>query len=381
MQPLNIVADENIPFVKEAFSDFGNVTTMPGRNITNNKLKNADILLVRSVTKVNARLLEGTSISFVGTATIGIDHIDTEALQQRYIGFAHAPGSNAESVAEYVLSSLCELARTKHFSLRNRVLGIIGVGNIGSKVWKKAKMLGIQCLLCDPPKKRLMNSSLFKSHKEVYSKSDIVTLHVPLQKQGDDATYHMINDETFSAMKSGSILINTSRGNVVDENALLRHVVNLKGLVLDVWEHEPDINREVLSATDIATPHIAGYSYEGKLRGTQMIYNAACDFFFREKKWHMNKILKKEQEQQLDVSDSQTPLCEAVSTVYPICKDDDALRDIKNVSIDERGQFYDRLRKNYPTRREFSHYRVTMSQGGPTAEALSGLGFKTRISS
>jgi erythronate-4-phosphate dehydrogenase len=301
-------------------------------------------------------------------------------LRQRHIGFAHAPGSNAESVAEYVLAALCELARKKHFSLRNTTLGIIGVGNIGSKVWRKAKLLGMNCLLCDPPKKRLTSSAVFKSHEEVFTQSDIITLHVPLIREGEEATYHMINDDTLSHMKKNAMLINTSRGNVVDENALLRHVKSLGGLVLDVWEHEPDINREVLAATDIATPHIAGYSYEGKLRGTAMLYEAACDFYFKQKNWHINDILKKEQEGVIEIATSQRPFHDAVLQAYPIMNDDTALREIKNVSVQERGQFFDRLRRDYPRRREFSHYRIQLTQGGQIAEVLSGLGFKTHVS-
>lgn len=372
---MRVVADTNIPFVKEAFREFGSVITVPGREITRKIVKNASILLVRSVTKVDRDLIEGTGVKFVGTATIGFDHIDTEYLSENGVGFASAPGSNAESVAEYVICAIADLAKRKRLNLAEMKLGIVGVGNVGSRVLRLARVLGISCLLNDPPKQRATGSGSLLPIDKVLSESDIVTLHVPLSKNGQDPTFRMVDEYFLGGMKKKAILINTSRGGVVNEKHLSIKRVSLGGVVLDVWENEPAINPETISIADIATPHIAGYSYDGKVRGAGMIYDAACSFFFREKKWDLRRVIESEQGGTIDLTKSKDPLYDALIGAYPIMDDDASTRSIRRLDDGERGKAFDELRKNYRKRLEIPHFKVVC--GDPEYETLlSRLGFK-----
>ena len=262
---MKIITDENIPFVKETFSRIGEVRTVPGRDISFNLIKEADILLVRSVTRVNKELLEGTPVRFVGTATIGTDHIDEDYLKAKEIALASAPGSNANSVSEYVIASLLTLAKRMGFSLKGKSIGIVGVGNVGSKVVKKCEALEMKVLRNDPPLGRKTGDVRYLSLDAILE-ADIISLHVPLTYEGQDATYHLVDKDFLSKMKNRSILINTSRGDLVEEEALLEAIrgKKLAGVILDVWKNEPNINTELLEIIDLATPHIAGYSLDGK---------------------------------------------------------------------------------------------------------------------
>ncbi len=377
---MKVIADENIPFVKEAFSEFGDVTTLSGRKITNEILQDASILLVRSITPVNKNLLEGTNIKFIATATIGTDHVDTHYLTENSIGFAFAPASNADSVAEYVIAALLTMAHKKKLNLSNITLGIIGVGNVGSRVYRHASSLGVKCLLNDPPKKRLTQSDFYVSLDQVLEESDIITIHVPLTSSGEDVTYRMVSHEFLERMKPGTILINTSRGKVIDEKSLRAAHAKTGGLVLDVWENEPGINLETLRMTDIGTPHIAGYSYDGKLRGTQMIYNAACAFFFRSPSWNIPNEVATEIVNEIDIANSLQPINDAVFSAYPIMEDDRRLREILNKDKSEQEKYFDELRKKYPRRNEFSHFSVTSSKKQTDIlKVLSALGFVTGL--
>lgn len=371
-----VIADSSIPFVEEAFADFGEVRTMPGRDITSQQLKEATILLVRSITTVDKNLLEGTGVKFVATATIGTDHIDTAYLAENNIGFAYAPGSNAESVAEYITAALFELTQARGRKLNELALGIVGCGNIGSRVFRHAQALGMHCLLNDPPKKRISGSISYLPLEKVLRESDIVSLHVPLNMHGSDATYHMVNNGFLLEMKKGAILINTSRGRVVDEKVLRANRNRLDSVVLDVWENEPNINVETLKAVDIATPHIAGYSYDGKVRGTAMIYEAACAFFFKKPVWNMQQTLTKEKTQTIDLQDSNDRIADAVLQAYPIMRDDKELRSLGGQAEKKRGAYFDTLRQNYSKRLEFYHYRITgVPKESPDYKILSALGF------
>jgi erythronate-4-phosphate dehydrogenase len=356
---MKIIADGNIPFVEEAFTQFGEVIVVPGRSISRDMLLDASLLLVRSITNVDRALLNDTAIKFVATATIGVDHIDIPYLKSNSIGFASAPGSNAQSVAEYVGTALAHLSHTLGFELGKKVLGIIGVGNVGSRVVKVAQALGMACLLNDPPKQRATNGGGYVSLDEVLEKSDIVTLHVPLIESGIDKTAHMVNDDFINKMKPGAILINTSRGKVVDEQAVRNNRAKLSALVLDVWAHEPSISCETLDLATIATPHIAGYSFDGKVRGTEMIYEAACDFFRKEKTWNGQAHVGVKPETTIDVRTSAAPVLHALREAYPIISDDRRLRRIKDEQ--NRGAYFDALRKNYPRRLEFRHFEVLCS--------------------
>jgi len=233
---MKIVADENITFARQAFSSLGTVSVLPAAKITREQVSDADALFVRSVTTVNAALLDGSCVRFVGTATIGTDHIDLPYLQQRGIGFSSAPGSNANSVAEYVIASILALARMDNMALRGKTIGVVGAGHVGRLVVQKAAALKMNCLVCDPPRERAEGSADFVSLKKLLGESDIVTLHVPLVRDGEDKTQNMADDSFFKMLKPGAVFINSSRGGVVVESALQNAIANrsVSRAVLDV---------------------------------------------------------------------------------------------------------------------------------------------------
>ena len=377
---MKIVADENIPFVCECFGSLGRVVSCPASQITTQLVKDADMLLVRSVTKVGSGLLAGSSVRFVATATIGFEHIDTAWLAENNIGFASAPGSNANSVAEYVIAALLHLAKKYEFSLRDKSIGIVGVGNVGSLVEKKCLALGIKVLLNDPPLQRQTGDAKYVPLEELFG-CDIITLHTPLTYEGVDKTFHLADGRFFDSLKPGCIFINTSRGGVVDTSALKDALSTgrIKAAVLDVWEAEPNIDTGLLKMVDIATPHIAGYSLDGKIAGMIMIYKAACKYFGIEAKNDMNDFLPEPEVPRLKIeggnNNEREVLLQTVETIYKITGDDSRLRQILDVSPEVRGTFFSDLRKNYPVRREFQNTKI-ISATGDIAEKLRGIGFK-----
>lgn len=358
---IRIVADENIEFVREAFTALGELFVLPGRNISKKELINADALLVRSVTKVNKDLLEGTKIKFVGTATIGNDHIDKKYLASRKIFFTDAAGCNSDAVAEYVFAALLQLANELDVKLKNKLIGIVGVGNIGSRVAHLAETLGMKVLKNDPPIKR---STYLDDYLELdeLMRADIITLHTPLIKEGADKTSHLFDYTRLKKLKDEAILINTSRGPVIDNKALVETIDNKNlNVILDVWENEPNINPELLNKIKIATPHIAGYSLEGKVNGTVILYRALCDFLNIVPAW--KPVLTKTENDIINLPSMQIQesLHKIFSHTYKIKEDDKNLRQLNNLEESVRGGFFDSLRKDYPLRREFSNYKVKMN--------------------
>ncbi|MGK9477743.1 4-phosphoerythronate dehydrogenase [Melioribacter sp. OK-6-Me] len=358
-----IVADENIPQVKSAFGQFGDVRLFHGRSITNKDLIDADVLLVRSITKVDKNLLEGTKVKFVATATIGTDHIDQDYLRKNGIQFADAAGCNAYSVAEYVISAITEIFFRNNVSFHNSTLGIIGYGNIGTKVDAFARSLGIDTIINDPPLKRKSGDEKFKSLQEALD-CDIITFHVPLNKGGLDNTIHLLNENNIKNIKDGSLLINSSRGPVVDNIALKNVLKHNKRFyaVLDVWENEPSIDRELLNIADIATPHIAGYSYEGKLNSTLFVYNKFCEYIGVEKTWKpdylslQNNLIKPPQ------TENNVELMKYIlNNIYDINEDSIKLKEGIKLSDEQFPRYFDDLRKNYKIRREFFNYKIDSS--------------------
>jgi erythronate-4-phosphate dehydrogenase len=374
---LNIIVDENIVFAKEAFALFGNVTLLSGREINNSILKDADILIVRSITKVDKELLKNTPVKFVGTATIGTDHIDLEYLKKNKIAFADAKGCNAYSVAEYLVVSLLNLSVRFNFTLKEKSIGIVGVGNVGSKVAKFADALGMKVLLNDPPLQRAGNNNSFVSLDEILN-ADIITLHVPLNLSGIDRTYHLFDKKKLMGLKDGTILINTSRGAVIKNQELLE-IIDTKKLkvVLDVWENEPDINIDLLNKVIIGTPHIAGYSLEGKINGTKMIFDALADYLNLNISFNFTKEAPKNSLLSFEKSETiEKDLDQIVSKIYPIQRDDKLMRKMLNMSREERIKYFDLLRKDYPIRREFNNYRIELKNfDGKTKNILTNLRF------
>jgi len=386
---MKIVADENIPFAVEAFGRLGEVVTVKGRTINRDMIRDADALIVRSVTRVNAELLDGTAVRFVGTATIGVDHVDVEYLRGRAIGFASAPGSNANSVAEYVVAALLVLARRglhgqdarATFRLEGMTIGVVGVGNVGSRVVRKAEALGMKVLQNDPPLQRQTGDLRFLP-LEALLDADILTFHVPLTRRGPDATHHMINDRLLSRLKPGTILINTSRGAVADSEAVLRAVESgrLGGLVLDVFEKEPNISSALVERADIATPHIAGYSYDGKVNGTLIVYRAACEFLGRPIEWSPKDAMPEPPYPRVTARsnwDDEDALRDLVLTIYDIEADDQRMRKILELPPAEQGPYFDHLRRTYPLRREFQNTCVQIGSVAPSLRAkIAGVGFR-----
>jgi len=371
---MKIVADENIPFVAEGFGELGDVVPMPGRAISADDVRNADMLIVRSVTKVNASLLDDSAVKFVGTCTIGTDHVDLAYLAGRGIAFAAAPGSNATSVAEYIVAVMLQLAE--------KTIGIIGVGNVGSRVETRARALGMNVLLNDPPLARTTLKPKYLALDDVLPRADIVTLHVPLTDDGPDATHHLVDDEFIDKMKDGAILMNSSRGGVHESAALLdaRGSGKLGALYLDVWENEPSIDVALLEATDVASPHICGYSADGKVAGVVMIHRAACAFLNRKSDWDPSSKLPRPALPRRDLTDcgddAEKVLRELVLATYDFTGDDRRLRDLAKLPPDERARQFDLLRRNYPCRREFRNTHVTFGVGCHELKpVVEGLGF------
>lgn len=379
---MRIIVDENIPSAIEVFGQLADLIVLPGRTITAKEVKTADALIIRSVTKVNEKLLADSPVKFVGTATIGFDHIDIDYLRSREIQFTSAAGSNANAVAEYVVAALFETAGAAGKDLERSSIAIVGVGHVGSQVLKKAEALGMRIFLNDPPKFRETGDPRFLPLVDALREADFVTLHVPLEKKGPDATYHLANWNFFSAMKPGAVFLNTSRGDVVEEEALMRAQAagKIARAVLDVWHGEPLIDPDLVEKTFLATAHIAGYSAEGKITATAMIYDAFCQWLNRRVLVAWNDMLPAPQVSQIDLTglqgDDETLLRPAIRQVYDIRMDDQALRRSMN-SGEKRGVEFDLLRDKYPLRREFTATRVIVPNERPSLNRkASGLGFR-----
>ena len=365
---MKILADENMPYVREAFAALGEVQTYRPREVCAHDLRDVEVLLVRSVTKVTPELLDGTAVRFVGTATIGTDHIDVAYLEQHGIAFASAPGCNADSVGEWMTAALLWLAKRRGWRLADRTLGVVGVGNVGGRVVRRARALGLRVIENDPPLARRTGDPRFVPLEAVLD-ADVVTLHVPLERGGPDPTWHLADAEFLRRMKTGSVLINASRGPVVD-GADLAHALDdgtIAGAVLDVWEGEPRIDLDLLRRVELATSHIAGYSFDGRVNGTEIVYRAVCRFLDVEPTWDRASVMPTPDVPRVEVDaagrDPQDVMAEVVERVYDITADDARLRRIADLPDDERGPYFDNLRLGYPKRREFPNTRVTVHGG------------------
>ena len=376
---MNILVDENVPYGKEAFSIVGEVTTAPGRSMTPAMLAKTDALVVRSITKVNAELLTGAPVRFVGTCTIGEDHVDKAWLAEQGIAFSSAPGCNANSVGQYITAALVHLSEKHGIDLQGKRLGIVGVGNVGKRVLQKATALGLECVLNDPPLAEATGDARYRPLEELMD-CDFITLHVPIEKGGRWPTYHLANADFLARMKPDAFLINSSRGPVVDNTALeaaLREE-HLAGAVLDVWEGEPIVRPKLMRLLDIGTPHIAGYSFDGKVNGTRQIFEALCAALDIDATWDPAPLLPTPEcpEITLDAA-TEAPVYHAVKKVYDISRDDAALRKVCEIPEADRAAFFDQLRKQYPRRREFFNTRVRLNGALPEAAAqLAGIGFQ-----
>ncbi len=383
-KPINIVAGENIPYVKEAFERLGNVTVLPGRAITAAALKDTHVLLVRSIGKVDEALLQGSPVKFVGTASAGVDHIDTSYLNTQNIAFASAAGANANSVAEYVIAALLTLAKQQGFALAGKTVGIVGVGNIGKLVKDKAEALGMHPILNDPP----LSETGQIDHRSLQETlgCDVITLHTPITTEGPYPTYHLLNEHTFKWMKPSAIFINAARGEVVDSDALMKVITHkqIGPTVLDVWEHEPDIDWNLFEAVTLGTPHIAGHSLDGKANGTFMIYTALCKHLDITPTWNPAQSLPSPNVPSIDVNtypqSDQEQIQEIVTKIYDIEADYHQMQKLLASSSKKRPTLFDALRQNYPVRREFHRSTVKLPKNrSGLRQILGGLGFPDSI--
>ena len=398
---IKIIADNKIPFLKRLFDGIAEIEFLPAKEITNSTVKNADALIIRTRTKCDDELLKNSKVRFIASATIGFDHIDTLFCKKNNIKWTNAPGCNAESVEQYMYSALLNLAQKRNFTLAGKTLGIIGVGNVGKRVKAVAEKLGMKVLLNDPPRERNKESTThaklnntdtqqndpqppergllapfqgvggrvidleqsnfkrvaeesnkFVNLKEIQQKADIITIHTPLNKTGIDKTFHLINENFFKEIKKTSIIINTARGEIIDNLALKKALKNkqIAGAILDVWENEPNIDTELLKLVDFGTPHIAGYSADGKANCTWNSFKSVCQFFNLE--YNSAKAIEIPIPKKINFAincENKTPeqiRTEIINISYNIYTDDKLLR--------KQTKKFENLRNNYPSRRKLS---------------------------
>ncbi|MCV6589356.1 MAG: 4-phosphoerythronate dehydrogenase PdxB [Marinobacterium sp.] len=354
---LLIVADENMPAVEALFGHLGRVERVAGRSLHADQVRDADLLLVRSVSRVDAQLLENSRVKFVGTATIGTDHVDTGLLAQRGIGFSAAPGCNADAVVDYVLCSLVQQAARLGFRLQDKKVGIIGVGNVGGRLARRLTALGVELLLNDPP--RAEHEAGFVALDKLLADADIVCMHTPLTRTGNYPTHHLLSSAQLALLKSDVILLNAGRGPAIDNQALLE-LMPLRPdmtLILDVWEHEPRVDPQLAAFCEIATPHIAGYSLDGKIRGSWMLYKAWCEYSQAGSVPPLTEFLPASSVRQLSVT-SDAELLELMRLCYDPYRDDRALRRTLHLAPGAQQQAFDQLRRQYPVRRELMTLNV-----------------------
>ncbi|MDP6629791.1 MAG: 4-phosphoerythronate dehydrogenase [Kiritimatiellia bacterium] len=391
---MKIVAAKNMPFVAEAFGTLGDVTLLDGRSISAADVRDADLLVTRSTTPITPGLLDGSRVRFYGTATIGTDHIDIPYIEEQGLTWYSAAGCNANSVSEYLTAALLCVAQKHGLTLAGRTIGVVGVGNVGTRVVEKADALGMTVIPNDPPRERRGDRAPegkrrpeagrgrgWASLPELLAESDVVTLHTPLTQEGEDATVHLADEGFFAQLKPGCIFINAARGPIVDTDALLRAMECgiVAHAIIDTWEGEPDFRTDLMERAAIVSPHIAGYSYEGKYMGTVMVYREACRFLGVEPSWTPDALLPPPGVPELTAHadlPAETALWDLVRRVYDIEADDARMRALRSGDEAERRHHFDGLRKSYPIRREFRFTEVHADDTLPSVRnAIEGFGF------
>lgn len=379
---MKIICAETVLLGKVAFENVGQTIVIPDREITRKDLLDADALIVRSKTKIGKELLEGTPVKFVGTATAGMDHFDTEWLDANNIAWTASPGCNANSVSEYVVAALLTLCDRYGFSLAGKTIGVIGCGNVGSRVVKKCEALGMTVLQNDPPLAAASEDAAYCSLDTLLLEADIITMHVPLTKEGPWATVEMADYCFFEQLKPNTLFINASRGGVVDYDALLdaRQKGTVSHTVIDVWNPEPTFRLDVLKWSDIASPHIAGHSYEGKLNGTIACYNKLCQFFNLPETWDIAASLPTPETPTLSIDTAELSdekaLLQIITPIYSIETDDQLIRQAAVLNEIDRAKNFDALRKNYRIRREFMNTKITLENSTETLQKkIQAMGF------
>lgn len=373
-----ILIDENMPYAEALFSQLGKVILKPGRSLTADDLIDVDALMIRSVTKVNAELIaKANKLKFVGTATAGMDHVDQALMMEKGIFFTAAPGCNKVGVAEYVFSVMMVLAQQQGFLVFDKTVGIIGAGQVGSYLQQCLEGIGINVLINDPPKQRDGDTRQFTELDELLERADIISLHTPITREGNDATHHLINDQVLNTLRGDQILINAARGPVVDNQALKQRLEKKDGFTaaLDVFEFEPDVDMALLPLLAFATPHVAGYGLEGKARGTTMIFNSYCEYLDEPLVASAQELLPVAPIPQLtlDRGWDEATLHNLTQIIYDVRKDDALFRR----QIQQPGAF-DQMRKTYWDRREYGAVKL-VGDSECNLAPLAKLGFQVEV--
>lgn len=367
---MKIVADERIAALGETFARHGELLALPGREISPAHLENADALITRTVTRVDRELLEGTGVKFVGTATIGTDHLDTRYLDAHAIGWASAPGCNADATAQYTLAMFLLACRRLGLDPLAQTYGIVGCGNVGGRLRNLLEALDMHVIACDPPLQD-QGTSGFHSMDDILE-CDAISLHVPLTRTGRWPTHHMFDQATFDRLGTGHLLINACRGDVIDEAPLRRWIESGGHAALDVWPGEPDIAADLVQLATVASPHIAGYSLDGKLRATSMVYRAFCAHFGLEHRGDAHPPAGP----RLDTGSlAAQGFDDIVLATCPVERDDRVMRERLGHEAADRTAEFDALRSNYPGRRDFSAWALEGGLDSRLASILKKMGF------
>ncbi|MCC5883480.1 MAG: 4-phosphoerythronate dehydrogenase PdxB [Halomonas sp.] len=374
---MRILVDANVPGAEACFGPLGELVRMPGREIDASSLQDVDVLVIRSVTRLDAATIatamaQGSRLRFVGTCTIGTDHVDQAALAHHGIGFASAPGCNAEAVVDYVLSSLLTLAERQGWRLPERRVGIVGAGNVGGRLWARLAAMGIATLACDPPRAQRKGGEGFVDLDTLIDECDVICLHTPLVRGGPHATRHLLNAQRIAELAPNTLLLNAGRGDCVDGSALRQRLSSSGDItaILDVWEGEPGIDPALRDLAAIATPHIAGHSLDGKLRGTHQIYTAVCRDFGLPVRLALSDLLPEPAVSRLTLEgglDAEEALRLCLRAVYDVRRDHDSLlRESRRLGMMPG---FDACRAHYPLRREFSTLAVELKGHAATHAA------------
>ena len=375
MSLINIVADENILLLDEFFNDIAKVTKINGRTITAEQVTHADALVLRSTAKVSAELLAHSKVQFVGTCTIGVDHLATDYMDAQGIAWRNAPGCNAAGVGDYAIACLNHAWQTLDIDPRQQTIGIVGAGNVGGRLAQRLSAAGFKVLQSDPPKAEAGGTG-FTDLDTLLRHSQIICLHTPLIKTGPHATENLLNAQRIKQLAAGTVIISAGRGEVVDQQALLQRQQSAGDLhlYLDVWHQEPSIDKALFDHSHCVTPHIAGHSLEGKMRGTQMIYSDLCDHFNLPAKHKLVDLMPQPSLTHMQLNaGAKECLRIACNAVYSLMEDNDRMRRMHDAKD------FDELRKNYPVRREFSSLSLAGITDADTKQMMAGLGFKLEL--
>lgn len=367
---MKIVADKNIPFLKGVAELYGKVTYLAGADFSKEAIKDADALIVRTVTHFGKELLEGSQVKLICTATIGYDHIDTAYCDTHDIKWTNAPGCNSGSVEQYIASVLITMAQRKDFLLKDKTIGIVGVGNVGKKVALVCEALGMRVLKNDPPREEVEGSTGFVSLDTIKKEADVITFHTPLTREGKYTTYHLADDSFFGNLAKNPIIINAARGGIIDTNAIKKALTQkqIAGAVIDCWEKEPVIDLQYMQLVDMATPHIAGYSADGKANATRMSLESIANFWSLSKEPIQKIIIPQVENPVIDWNTlSGNKLEQAILMTYNPIEDHNRL-------INSPAEFSS-LRGNYPLRREYLSYTVNNVESERCKTILQKLGF------